>query len=387
MPDILLYLFLIVLVAWLAVRLFLRAPAHPQFDLPHVAFTGSEASAGNEQVLELLQRMQAAVKSVPRRRQIAELRRLMDEGFTDTPADADSLHVDIKAVDIDGMDAEWVMAPRADADRRLLYLHGGAFIVGSPRSHRLLTAEISRRCGVAVLAIDYRLMPENSRMASVTDSQAAFRWMIDNGPVGASEAREIYVAGDSAGGNLALMLAAWARDEGITRIDGVIAFSPSTDSTLTGDSVTANIPTDPMLGPTLGPLARLPVTLKALAAWVGGRTSPRNPLISPLFGDLSDLPPILVQASESEMLLDDARRYVSKARSQGSPATLQTWTGMVHVWPIFHEYLPEGREALDQVAQFVARISAGNPPEAVDTDETAQSPCPTEADETGLEPV
>lgn len=375
MIEILVYTLLILLVMWLAVRLFLRASDHSQFDLPHVAFTGSdgEASPENEQVLKLLQDMQATLESIPRRQQMAEMRRIMDEGLTTPPADAESLGVSIDVVDINGMTAEWVVAPRAKADRRLLYLHGGGFFVGSPRSHRMITAELSRRCGVAVLAIEYRLMPENRRMDSVIDSQNAFRWMIDNGPAGQTEAREIYVSGDSAGGNLALMLAAWVRDEGLAAINGVVAFSPSTDSTLSGRSIKANISTDPMLGPALGPLARLPVSLKTLVALFGNRKNPRNPLVSPLFGDLSGLPPTLVQASESEMLLDDARRYVNKARSHGSPATLQTWPDMVHVWPMFHAFLPEGKEALDQVANFVARISAGKSPAAVSICETAQA--------------
>ncbi len=373
MAGILVFSLLCLIVLWLAVRRIRRAPDDSHFDLPHVAFPGTDgkASAENDRVLDLLRDMQATIKSVPLRKQIAEIRRLMDEGVTDWPVDAESLGVGIDAVNIDGMAAEWVVAPRANANRRLLYLHGGAFIVGSPRSHRMITAEISRRCGVAVLAIDYRLMPENARMDAVIDCQTAFRWMLENGPAGPSEAQEIFVSGDSAGGNLALVLAAWVRDEGIASINGVIAFSPATDLTLTSDSITANIPTDPMLGPALGPLARLPTRLKVLAGLVSSRRSPRDPLISPLFGDLSDLPPILVQASEAEMLLDDARRYVDKARSQGSPATLQTWPGMVHVWPIFHSFLPEGQEALDQVARFVARISAGRAPATVAMGNTA----------------
>ena len=367
MADMLVYLLLVLFVAWLTVRLRVVAPEHPHFDLPHVAFPGGKgnASVEGEQVRELLEQMHATLKSVPRRKQLRAMRRMLDEGIVDPPGDAESLRVSIDAVNINGMAAEWVTAPRADADRRLLYLHGGSFMAGSPRSHRMITAELSRRCGVAVLAIDYRLMPEHSRMAAVFDSQAALQWMIGNGHSREGDAREIYVAGDSAGGNLALMLAAWTRDEGLAPINGVIAFSPATDSTMAGESTTANIPTDPMLGPTLGPFARLPHPLKAMAMLAATRTSPRNPLISPLFGDLSGLPPILIQASESEMLLDDARRYVAKARSQGSPVTLQTWPGMVHAWPMFHGLLPEGKEALDQVAKFVARISAGRPPSAV----------------------
>jgi acetyl esterase/lipase len=361
LAEILTYTLLILLAIGFAVRLYLLLRDKRRFDLPHVAFPGMDGtpSAEQEQVLELLEEMQAHIESVPRRKQLGELRHVMDEGIAGWPDSNLPLGVRIDAVDIDGMAAEWVVAPLARKDRRLLYLHGGAFIVGSPRSHRMLTAELSRRCGVSVLAIDYRLMPENARMDAVVDCQAGLQWMIHNGPAGPRQAREVYVAGDSAGGSLALMLAAWARDEGLECINGVIAFSPSTDSTMTGGSMTANIPTDPMLGPSLGTLARLPSGLKALLAMAGSRTHPRNPLVSPLFGDLSGLPPTLVQASESEMLLDDARRYVEKARSQGSPVTLQTWPGMVHVWPIFHGLLPEGKQALDQVAKFVARASAG----------------------------
>lgn len=371
MTDTFLYSLLFLLAVGLAVRLYLLARDHRRFDLPHVAFPGIDGAPSDEheQVLELVQEMQAHIESVPRRKQLVELRRLMNEGVAGWPAPEVPRGVRIEPVDIDGMAAEWVVAPLARKDRRLLYLHGGAFMFGSPRSHRMMTAALSRRCGVSVLAIDYRLMPENSRIDAVIDSQAGLQWMIANGPAGCGRAREIYVAGDSAGGSLALMLAAWARDEGLDCINGVIAFSPSTDSTLTGGSMTDNIPTDPMLGPSLGLLVRLPSALKTLLAMAGSRTHPRNPLVSPLFGDLSGLPPTLVQASESEMLLDDARRYVEKARSQDSPVTLQTWPGMVHVWPIFHDLLPEGRQALDQVAKFVARISAGKWPEVMEATE------------------
>ena len=95
------------------------------------------------------------------------------------------------------------------------------------------------------------------------------------------------------------------------------------------------------------------VELRTLAALVAGPMSPRNPLMSPLFGDLSDLPPTLVQASDCEMLLDDSVRYVNKARSQGSPVTLQIWPEMVHVWQMFQHVLPEARLAIDEVAAFV----------------------------------
>ncbi|MBT8080396.1 MAG: alpha/beta hydrolase [Gammaproteobacteria bacterium] len=345
-------------------RLFLRAKEYPQFDEAHVEFGGRRRrpSPQIEQVHELLADIFEDAKAVPIARQLSEARRIIDEGFTGQPNDAESLGVNITAVKIGRMPAEWVIAPGAAADRRLLYLHGGGFVIGSPRSHRMLTSELSRRCKLAVLAIDYRLAPENRQIDAVRDCRAGYRWMLENGPDGTSDAREVFVAGDSAGGNLTLGLSNWTRDEGLRVPDGVIAFSPSTDMTLGGISIRGNLDTDPMLGPALGFLAKMPKTLQLLAITAAGRSNPRNPVISPLFADLSGLPPTLVQASDSEMLLDDARRYVSKARLQGSPVTLQTWPGMVHVWPMFHQMLPEGGEALDQVARFVERISSGRAP-------------------------
>jgi len=130
-------------------------------------------------------------------------------------------------------------------------------------------------------------MPEHRRKAAIVDSQAALRFMLANGPSGKNHAHKVYVAGDSAGGNLTLMLSAWARDEKLQPITGIIAFSPSTDSTATNPSMRANIKTDPMLGPGLGPIARLPAPIRSLLVLVAGQLSPRNPLMSPLFGDLS----------------------------------------------------------------------------------------------------
>jgi acetyl esterase/lipase len=182
------------------------------------------------------------------------------------------------------------------------------------------------------------------------------------------------------GGNLTLMLSAWARDQGLRSMDAVVAFSPATDSTLASPSTRSNIDTDPLLGPGLGPLARLPGPVRALlASMMGmlnpplarlpgpvrallasmmGMLNPRNPLMSPLVGDLSNLPPTLVQASDCEMLFDDSLRYVNKATALGSPATLQVWPGMVHVWPMFQHVLPEARHAIDEVAAFLSANSS-----------------------------
>ena len=357
MFDFLLFTVLAVAVVWIATRILLRAPDHSSFDEPIVDSAGSRSQASAEigEVHRLLGDMANELQDVPRREQTGALRRIMDEGLLGAPVKAEDLGVTTKAADAGGVPAEWVLAPGADATRRLLYIHGGGFYAGSPTSARMLTAALSKLCGVAVLSIDYRLLPENRRMDSVVDCQRAYRWIIDNGPDGSAVADQVFVAGDSAGGNLTLMLSAWAQDENVRSMDGVIVFSPSTDSTLEGKSFRANIATDPMLGPALGFFARMPATLKALLGLLLSRVNPRNPIVSPLFGRLDNLPPTLVQASDCEMLIDDARRYVNKAISQGSPAELQTWPGMVHVFQMFSHVLPESTEALENVAHFVAK--------------------------------
>lgn len=357
--DVLIIVIAVVALGWAILLLFMSAPDHSRFDEPRYRLhrDPSKVSVENAEVIRLINSMQIELRGVPKRQRLYRLRKIFDQGFTGSPATAEALGVDIEATDAGGVKAEWVVAPGAETDRRLLYIHGGAFAIGSPVSHRMITAALSRSCGFAILAIDYRLLPEHFRRAANADCKTAYRHIIEYGPSGPRHADEIYVAGDSAGGNLTLMLSAWSRDLGLRCPDGVIAFSPSTDATLSNPSMTGNIRTDPMLGPGLGPMARLPETVRILMSSLTGMSSPRNARMSPLFGNLDGLPPTLVQVSDSEMLRDDALRYVNKARSQGSPVTVQVWPHMVHVWQMFQHVLPEAALAIDEVAAFVAANS------------------------------
>ncbi|MEM7436760.1 MAG: alpha/beta hydrolase [Myxococcota bacterium] len=322
--------------------------------------TGSRdhASAGHQEVLSVVKEMDSEVRHGSIRARISAIRAALD-GFGGGEArDGESLGVRLVPVSLDGFAAEWVLAPDADPDRRFLYIHGGAFFAGSPLSHRPLTAELAKRTRASVLAIDYRLIPEHPRLRGILDCQEAYVWMLTHGPDGESPARHAYVGGDSAGGNLALMLIAWIRDQGLRQVDAALALSPTTDAGGMSPSLHDNRPTDPMLGPGLGKLMTLPRPLLLLLVVVVARMRPSNPLISPVFGDLSGLPPTLIQASESEMLLDDCRRYTLKAKAAGSPVALQTWPDMVHVWQIFGDILPEAGEAFDHIAEFFARHGA-----------------------------
>lgn len=228
--------------------------------------------------------------------------------------------------------------------------------MGSPRSHRNITNRFSEIAGCAVLAIDYRLMPEHSRGAGIEDCRKAYEWMLSNGPEGPSAAEKVYIAGDSAGGNLSLMMSAWSRDHGSRKADAIVALSPVTDMTLGSPSMKDNIETDAMLGPMFRGMAKIP---RSLLLWMGffqNRTTPANPVLSPVFRNLDNLPPTLVQASEAEMLFDDGRRYVNRAVSHGSPAKLQTWQHVVHVWHMFYPQLPEAAEAWDEIEKFMQEV-------------------------------
>lgn len=346
----------LVAVVLLVSRFHLNGEDLRKYDLPlgEQFALGRAPGPEHDQVVASLQVGPGSIRKQPRSQQLSLMRDYLDNmsAGLDLPAT-------FTPVDAGGVPAEWVLAPGVDASRRLLYLHGGGFVMGSPRSHRNITSRFSELCRVAVLAIDYRLMPEHPRLAGVQDCRTAWEWLLEHGPDGPSRPERVYISGDSAGGNLSLMLSAWTRDHSARKADAVIALSPVTDLTLGSPSMKGNIETDAMLGPVFGQLAKFPRPLLLWWSWIQGRTTPANPVISPVFGDLSNLPPTLVHASEAEMLRDDARRYVNRAVSQGSLARLQTWPHVVHVWHMFYPRLPEAREAWDQIHTFIAETDRG----------------------------
>jgi acetyl esterase/lipase len=271
----------------------------------------------------------------------------------DSISDGREFKSEFLPVNAGGVSAEWVIAPGADKTRRMLYIHGGGFVVGSPKSHRTMTSKFSEITGGAVLAIDYRLMPEHHHSDCVEDCRTAYHWILNNGPDGPGKIQQLFIAGDSAGGNLSLSLIAWIRNNRLRAPEAVVALSPLTDTTFSGASLRGNIDTDVMLKPFMKPLMKLPQFIKSWYVFWTYKVRPSSPLVSPLLGDLSDLPPTLVQASEAEMLLDDARRYVFKACAAGSPAKLQTWSDMVHIWQIFDPQLPQAQEAWVEISKFL----------------------------------
>ena len=346
----LIWIIAIVIIFWAIEFFYLRGENMEAFDQPagQSFATGAAPNSEHKLIENLLKKNFGAAQQVSRKERLGNMRKYMDEIWADH-----EFVSTFTAIDIDGLKAEWVVAPGADSSNRMLYVHGGAFMLGSPKSHRLLTSKFSQMANAAVLAIDYRLMPEHSRMEGIEDCRNAYRWILENGPEGQQPASKLFVAGDSAGGNLALSLIAWVRDQGLQAADGVIALSPATDSTIGSPSIINNMATDVMLGSALSILKKIPRSLLCWISLLQNRINPSNPIVSPLFGDLSNLPPILVHASETEMLFDDARRYVNRAVAAGSPVKLQSWAHVPHVWHMIIESVTEAPEAFQEIEHFL----------------------------------
>lgn len=248
----------------------------------------------------------------------------------------------VEAVDIDGLAAEWVRAPDSAADRAVLYLHGGAYAVCSPRTHRALAARLSEASDARVLVLDYRRAPEHPFPAAAEDAQAGYRWLLREG----FDPAKLAVTGDSAGGGLMLATLISARDAGEPMPAAGVGISTWSDIECSGETMVTNAPTDPWISREgLGGSGRV---------YLNG-ADPRHPLASPMYADLRGLPPLFLVVSAHETLLDDTLRLAERAKAAGVDVTVEQWPGMIHDWPLFPELIPEGRKTLDQIGAWLHR--------------------------------
>ena len=237
-----------------------------------------------------------------------------------------------------------------DEGHVILYFHGGGYVLGSPESHAALCAWLSRSSGMEVCAPDYRLAPEHPFPAALEDAEAAFQALLSWGyPAGS-----IIIGGDSAGGGLALALLSRLLQKGL-RPAALFAFSPWTDLTLSGESLARNARSECALPPSRIAEMRDHYTAGA---------DPRQGAISPLFADFPDCPPVLLQASESEILFDDAIRMEARLRAQGASVRLETWPDAIHVWQLYAGWLPEADAAIENTGRFIRRSSGRSAPAA-----------------------
>lgn len=324
----------------LAALLYFGCVDHSQFDLPRPAMaqTATEESEEHRDLVELVRADQRKSPKRGRKQMLAHLREQMDARGL-----AHQIDAQVIAVYNNSVRGEWVLSENCEQHRRMLYVHGGAYMVGSPRSHRLIAARMSKATKAAVFVVEYRLLPENKRISGILDCQRAYQWVLDNGPDGSSNTDALIIAGDSSGGNIALSLLAWARDTHKTKAKAAVVFSPQTDLTLSSPSLVGNAATDVMQGDSFGPIVRAPKPIGLAFSYLMHRINPQKPIVSPLLGNLAGLPPTLIQVSKTEMFLDDAVRYSNKANAQGSPVSLQVWPCALHVWQAFP--IPEADDA------------------------------------------
>jgi len=247
----------------------------------------------------------------------------------------------IEKIEMDGVPVEWQVGPDAHKDRVFLFIHGGGWVLGSPPEHRQLSTAIGHATKTKVISADYRLAPEHPYPAALDDCVAVYNQLLSNG----TKPENIIIGGDSAGGNLTLTTLLYLKDHNIPLPAGGVCLAPATDLSFSDESYFARGETDLVLAD-LG-----------IFWWCGsfiGHSDVKDPTLSPLFGDLKGLPPLLVQASTSEMLYSDATRFVEKALEAGVDVTLQTWDDIPHVFQGGDpDVMPEVTDALQKIGQFV----------------------------------
>lgn len=244
---------------------------------------------------------------------------------------------------------EWIMPDGAEPDARgILYLHGGGYVVGSPATHRSLTARLAKETGVALFAAHYRLAPEHPCPAAIEDALSAWRTLRAAG----LPADHIALAGDSAGGGLVLAVLQALAATGESPPACAVTFSAWTDLTAAGASVRDNTRSDTLLSRR--------AMLRGARAYAGPLALD-DPRVSPLFGAFDGLPPLLMWASSTELLLDDTRRTVELARAAGVEARAEIVDGPPHAWPVFTHLASEAEATIRASAAFIRAALAIEP--------------------------
>ena len=238
--------------------------------------------------------------------------------------------------------SEWIAPVNLSTERILLYLHGGSYNAGSINSHRSMVANLAAAANARAMIIDYRLAPEHPYPAALEDAIAAYQWLMDN----MHPSSQIAVIGDSAGGGLALALLIHLRDEGIPLPGMAICISPWTDLSGSGESMRTNAKTDIILDAQ---------NLAKSAAIYLGNTDPCDPLASPVYANLNGLPRLLIHVGSDEILLSDSTVLAMRARAAGVDVTLEVWEHMQHVWHFAASFVPESRQAIARIGEFVQR--------------------------------
>ena len=241
---------------------------------------------------------------------------------------------------IGGVAGEWHEAQLGSKETVVLYLHGGGYVLGSPTSHAGMASMMADLAQARVFVLAYRLAPETPFPGALEDAISAYKALLEKG----EKPEKIVIAGDSAGGGLAVALMVALKEEGIPLPAAGVCLSPWADLSFSGDSMQAKAKADSIL-------------CRESLAWLGGQyladLAANDPRVSPIFADLTGLPPLLIQVGSDEVLLDDAVRLNKVAKKAGVDSTLEIWNGQVHVWPLMSKLIPEARQALQGIGTFI----------------------------------
>lgn len=268
---------------------------------------------------------------------VEEMRAAYDAGGVITPPRDDVAH---HREDAAGVPVEIGLSAGADPSRSVLYLHGGGYIIGSTTSHRGLVARLGSAACSRTVSVEYRLAPEHPFPAAVDDALAAYRWLLDAGQAASS----IVLAGDSAGGGLAVATLVRARDEGLPMPAAAALFSPLVDLLGEGESMVAKAAQDPTVD--AAGHARF------CAMYLAG-AEPRSAYASPIHADLGGLPPLLIHVGTAEALLDDALRLARRAALDDVAVELKAWPRLPHVWQFYAGIFSEGQQSIDEAGRFL----------------------------------
>ena len=236
--------------------------------------------------------------------------------------------------------ALWVCMPQVAEETVIMWLHGGGYVIGSPRGYRRLGADLSAGSGARVLIPDYRLAPEHPFPAAIDDAVAIYTWLLD---IGGSPER-IIIGGDSAGAGLTVATLVALRDRAMPLPAGAVLLSAFADLTLSPSSWHSRRGLDSLVGDHNAP---------AIAAAYLGDADPTTPLASPVYADLHGLPPLLILVGDHEVLLDDSTTLAARAQADGVDVTVRVFDGLHHIWPVFAPHTGEAREAIDVVNDFI----------------------------------
>ncbi|MGW5145174.1 alpha/beta hydrolase [Rhodococcus koreensis] len=269
---------------------------------------------------------------------LGQLRRNLDEMMLESTLSED---VSVDEIVVGGVEALRIAAGPAIDDNVLVWFHGGGYVMGSPHGYHHAAAALSRALGSAVVLPGYRLAPEHPFPAALEDAAAVVDALVaEYGP------ERTAVGGDSAGGGLTMSVLVDARNRGVTLPAAAVAVSPLADFTASGASVASNGDADPVITKR---------SLAMLAATYLRENDRDTPLASPVFADLTNLPPILLLASDSEILLDDAVRMHDSIRNAGGASTLSVYPNTCHAWTLFTDFLPQARDGVDEIARFLTK--------------------------------